>query len=277
MTDLLTFDPTRGSAATDLRLVVADLDGTLLDERGQVPAGFWPLLERMRARGIVFVPASGRQYATLASLFARAAAGMPFIAENGMYTVRDGVELGSVVLDRAFVREAVTLLRGLGRDLGVVVCGKRSAYVERADAAFLAEARKYYVALATVEDLLAVEDEVIKVAVFDFGDAEAGTAPRLAPLAETHQVVVSGEHWVDVMAPGANKGSALRALQRELGITRAQTAAFGDYLNDLELLDAAGLSFAMANAHPEVLARARFVAPANVEEGVVTTLAAMIP
>lgn len=278
MTHPLPLDPAACPDDLDLRLVVADMDGTLLDEHKRVPDAFWPLLERMQARGIAFVPASGRQYATLAELFAQASEGMPFIAENGMFTVRDGVELGSVILDGAFVREALVLLRKLARerDLGVVLCGKRSAYVERTDEPFLAEARRYYVELATVGDLLAVEDEVLKLAVYDFGDAEGGTFPALAPLARTHQVVVSGEHWVDVMAAGANKGEALLALQRELGVTRSQTAVFGDYLNDLELLDAADLSFAMANAHPEVLARARFVAPANSEAGVVTTLTALL-
>ena len=74
------------------------------------------------------------------------------------------------------------------------------------------------------------------------------------------------------MAADANKGTAVRLLQRSLGISRDQTVAFGDYLNDLEMLDAAGWSFAMANAHPEVLARAARIAPANTEHGLITTL-----
>jgi hydroxymethylpyrimidine pyrophosphatase-like HAD family hydrolase len=52
--------------------------------------------------------------------------------------------------------------------------------------------------------------------------------------------------------------------------------AFGDYLNDRELLDAAAWSYAMANAHPEVRARARFAAPGNDENGVVRTIAAVL-
>lgn len=263
----------------DLRLVVVDMDGTLLDAEGRVPEALWPLLETMRDRGIVLVPASGRQYATLAQLFERAAAGMPFIAENGTFVVRDGHELASVALDRELVIQAVTLLRGLsaqGRDLGVVVCGKRSAYVERIDEPFLDESRRYYAALALVDDLLAVDDDVVKLAIFDFDDAESGTAPALEHFRRTHQVVVSGRHWIDIMAAGANKGRAVQLLQDQLGITAAQTAAFGDYLNDLEMLDAADLSFAMANAHPDVLARARHTAPSNADHGVVTTLRALL-
>jgi hypothetical protein len=114
------------------------------------------------------------------------------------------------------------------------------------------------------------------VALYDFGSAEHSTGPALDAFAAAHQVVVSGEHWVDVMNRTANKGAALRGLQRELGVTPAQTMVFGDYLNDLEMLDAAEWSFAMANAHPEVVRRARYLAPSNNENGVLRTIARVV-
>ncbi|MFI5930798.1 Cof-type HAD-IIB family hydrolase [Actinoplanes sp. NPDC051494] len=280
MTATVTTTEALPDGPVDLRLVVVDMDGTLLDEHGRVPDALWPLLDDMRARGVVFAPASGRQYATLAREFERAIDGMSFIAENGSYVVRDGVELSSDVLDPAFVREVIGALRALtaaGSDLGVVVCGKRSAYVERTDDAFLGEAGRYYAALSTVDDLLAVGDDFLKVAVYDFANAERDTAPHLARFHDgTRRVVVSGPHWIDLMSATADKGAAVRRLQAELGITAAQTAAFGDYLNDLEMLDAAGLSFAMADAHPEVAARARYRAPSHRDHGVVTVLADLL-
>nr|WP_278025485.1 Cof-type HAD-IIB family hydrolase [Xylanibacterium ulmi] len=265
----------------DVRLVVADMDGTLLHPDGHVPEDFWPLLERMRERGIAFAPASGRQYATLARIFAQHLEGMSVIAENGTYVVRDGVEVSSVTLDKRVVAEVVRAMRAVaatGRDVGTVVCGKRSAYVDRVDAAFWDQAHRYYAALESVvtpvpvTDLESVDDDILKVAVFDFDDVEAAVAPALAPLAETEQVVVSGHHWVDIMRTGVTKGTAVERLQAELGITREQTVAFGDYLNDLEMLDAAAWSFAMADAHPQVLDRARYVAPSAGEHGVVRVL-----
>ncbi|MFG2813132.1 Cof-type HAD-IIB family hydrolase [Streptomyces sp. NPDC048410] len=263
----------------DIRLVVTDMDGTLLDDDKCPPDTLWPLLAELRRRGVLFSPASGRQYATLAREFAEVAEGMVFIAENGTYVVRDGVELSSDPLDAASAADLARTVRGLaarGVDAGAVVCGKRAAYVERTDEAFLAEVRKYYVEHRVVEDVTAVDDEIIKVAVYDFGSAETGAAPALAPFADSHQVVVSGEHWVDVMNRTANKGAALRGLQRELGITPAQTMVFGDYLNDLEMLDAADWSFAMANAHPDVIQRARHLAPSNNDQGVPRTVARML-
>ncbi|MEU5253995.1 Cof-type HAD-IIB family hydrolase [Streptomyces longwoodensis] len=277
--DALTEATPCAAPPADIRLVVTDMDGTLLDDDKRVPAGLWEALARLRERGVLFSPASGRQYATLAREFAEVADGMVFIAENGTYVVRDGEELSSDPMDRAVAADVVRAVRGLaagGVDVGAVVCGKRSAYVERSDEPFLAEVRRYYLRHEVVEDVTAVDDDVIKVALFDFGSAERTTAPALAPFAGTHQVVVSGEHWVDVMNRTANKGAALRRLQRELGITPAQTMVFGDYLNDLEMLDAADWSFAMANAHPEVIRRARHLAPSNNDNGVLRTLARVL-
>ncbi|WP_181797518.1 Cof-type HAD-IIB family hydrolase [Streptomyces sp. WELS2] len=260
----------------DIRLIVTDMDGTLLDDAKRIPDGLWPMLAELRRRGVLFSPASGRQYATLRRQFERVAEGMVFIAENGTYVVRDGVELSSDPLDGSVAAEIARTVRRLaagGADVGAVVCGKRAAYVERTDEAFLAEVRQYYAEHRIVEDVTAVEDDMIKVAVFDFASAEHTVAPALAPFAGTHQVVVSGEHWVDVMNRTANKGTALRRLQRALGVTPAQTMVFGDYLNDLEMLDAAEWSFAMAGAHPEVIRRARHLAPSNNDAGVLRTIA----
>lgn len=271
--------PEPSAACADIRLVVTDMDGTLLDDDKRTPEGLWEVLALLRERGVLFSPASGRQYATLAREFAAVADGMVFIAENGTYVVRDGEELSSDPLAPDVVAEVVGAVRRLavdGVDVGAVVCGKRSAYVERADEAFLAEVRRYYLRHQVVEDVAAVDDDVIKVALFDFGAAEETTAPALASFADTHQVVVSGEHWVDVMNRTANKGAALRRLQRDLGITPAQTMVFGDYLNDLEMLDAADWSFAMANAHPEVVRRARHLAPSNNDNGVLRTVVRLL-
>jgi hydroxymethylpyrimidine pyrophosphatase-like HAD family hydrolase len=117
-----------------------------------------------------------------------------------------------------------------------------------------------------------VVDQVLKIAVYDQTDAENGTLPALDRFRATHQVVVSSRHWIDVMNPGIDKGVAVRTLQESLGVTPDQTVAFGDYLNDVQMLDAATWSFAMADAHPDVAERARFTAPSNAEKGVVTVL-----
>ena len=98
---------------------------------------------------------------------------------------------------------------------------------------------------------------MLKVGAFTFGSAEHTTAPALDRFRATHQVVVSGDHWVDIMNLTANKGEGIRHLQQSLGITRAQTMVLGDFLNDLEMMDAGEYWFAMAYAHPALRTRAR--------------------
>ena len=65
-------------------------------------------------------------------------------------------------------------------------------------------------------------------------------------------MTISGAYWIDITNEGVNKGVAVTALQEFLGISPEETMAFGDYLNDLELLKRASYSYAMKNAQEEV-------------------------
>lgn len=272
-------DPPALPQDLDIRLVVSDMDGSLLDEQGRVPDAFWPVLEQLERRGITFCPASGRQYANLRELFRQHGRDLVCIAENGAYVGQGDVALSADPLPGHEVPGIVGRVRDLaaaGRDVGMVLCGRRAGYVERGDGPFSEHAARHYAWLEQVDDLTAVDDEVLKIAVFDFGPVEEATAPAFADLEPRLRVLVSGQHWLDVMNPDADKGHALRRLQERLGVTAEQTMAFGDYLNDAGLLDAAHWSFAMDNAHPEVRARARHVVPSNARHGVVRTLQALL-
>jgi hypothetical protein len=272
-------DPPQFDHVPDIRLIACDMDGTLLDDDDAIHDEFWPLIDELHERGIVFCPASGRQYYNLRERFDAIADEVVFIAENGTFVVRGDTELSSDCLDRQVARELIDVARTLnagGADVGAVLCGKASAYIERTDPPFLAEVDKYYHRLAIVEDLNVVDDDVLKVAIYDFVSSEQVSAPAYARFRDTHQVVVSGEHWLDVMDPHVNKGSGIRHIQEALGITRDQTMVFGDFLNDLEMMDEATYSFAMANAHPQLAARARFRAPENTANGVVRTIKSVL-
>lgn len=265
--------------AADLRLLALDMDGTLLGEDHEVDPVLWALLPELRRRGVVVCPASGRQYATLARQFADADVELAYVAENGAHVVRDGRTLTADLLDRSVADEVTLAARRLataGVAAGAVMCGVGSAYIERADDWFVTEAERYYARLEVVDDLLTVHDDVLKMAVYDAGTAERTSLPAVVHLRSAQQVVVSGQNWIDVMSTTANKGAGLRTLQDALGIGPAQTAAFGDYLNDVQMLAQAGMSFAMANAHPGVHAVARFRAPSNTEQGVGRVVTALL-
>lgn len=78
--------------------------------------------------------------------------------------------------------------------------------------------------------------------------------------------------WMDCMAQGVNKGQAVKRLQESLEIRPEETMAFGDQLNDIEMLQQAYYSFAVANAREEVRKLARFQADSNKNDGVLKVL-----
>lgn len=268
----------------DLRLVILDMDGTLLNGSDAVPDSFWELLPELRRRGITVVPASGRQYATLKGMFAEHGI-RTFICENGTLVVHDDEVVSTSPVDSTTVDRIIDIVRTAetDRNVGLVVCGPRKAYIERDDDVFATEAHRYYRSLEVVPNLHAVPDieagTVLKCACFDFDSAAqaasslfTGGGPGVADLREGHQVVVSGKNWIDIMNGSANKGKALRALEMTLGIPRSGVAVFGDYLNDLEMMAEGDWSFAMDNGHGAVQRAAQFIAPRNTDEGVVQVL-----
>ena len=100
-------------AQFDLRLVVTDMDGTLLDGQGRVPAGLVEAVEDMRAAGIVFAPASGRQLANLRAVLGSAVEDSPLIAENGSFVVHGGEEIHSDTISAQDAEAAITTTRHL--------------------------------------------------------------------------------------------------------------------------------------------------------------------
>lgn len=278
----------------DIRLVVCDMDGTLLDGDSKLPEGFWEVYRLLTEHNVTFVPASGRQLATLTKMFRPADSGagdvedveggrervsLPqtndFIAENGNLVIHSGERVWQSVIPESIAQEVINAVRrGVdeGRNLGLVMCAADGAYVDRDDDAFLAEARKYYASLDIVPDVADVEDDFLKFAIYDFDDAESAAESVFGSLDDRYRPVVSGQHWIDVMDSSVNKGVALRRLQESLGVTREQTAVFGDYLNDHEMIAEGQYSFAMENAHPTIMEEANYCAPANTEAGVVQVL-----
>ena len=273
----------------DLRLAAVDMDGTLLDDDKNFPPGMDELLDRMDERRVTFAPASGRQVWTLLDMFP-GRPGMTAIGENGAIVMRDGVEVSSSPLDAPTVREAVRLVREATSgpdaiDGGLVMCGKKFAYVERTDDEYVADVMPYYHRTRRVEDQMAVidaieagrsDDAIVKLAVYTPGPVAPLAPATLANFAHSHQYAISGANWADLQVRGVDKGRAVRDLQRFLGVTREQTAVFGDAGNDLSMMSEGDLSFAMANASPDVVEAARFVAPSNNEAGVAQVLRVLL-
>lgn len=257
----------------DIKFIAADMDGTLLNEKSELPSQFFNVFEQLKERDILFAAASGRQYYSLLDTFSPIKDEMIFIAENGTVVMHQGQQLYSCTMPKEEIHQIITLARTV-ENAHIVLAGIQSAYIETKDPHAVEEFSKYYHRCQYVEDLLDVnDDDFIKIAICHFEGSEEKIFPTLnKSFGSSHKVVVSGKIWLDVMNNAASKGDAIRKLQQRLDFTFEQTMSFGDYLNDTELLQESYYSYAMENAHEKIKELARFRAPSNKDEGVITTI-----
>lgn len=263
-----------------IKLIACDMDGTLLDSKKRLPQGLLPALRALKAQGTLFAVASGRQYAALRRDLEALVPEILFICENGALVMRNDEQLLIDPLPAEELPGVVRVARSLDRVYPVICRAWRGLIESSAAPDFIAETHRYYPSSEVVPDLMARCDvtDVCKVAFYDEGDAQTHELPVLQrELGSRLSVILSGEHWVDVMKPGVNKGAAMRGLQKMLGIRPEECMAFGDYLNDCELLESVGESYAMENAHPALKAMARHIAPSNDEDGVMRVLRERFP
>lgn len=256
-----------------VRLIAADMDGTLLNSRKELPPHFFMLLDQLKTLGVSFAVASGRQYYTLLQDFQNHETELDYICENGGLIFHRGECIYADEMDAAMLRMTILEIRKIPH-AHIALCGVESAYYESANADFVSNMELYYHHHDQVEDLLDVlgQDKICKIAVFDETNAETNIYPRLLPFSEQYRVSLSGQKWVDLMSPHVNKGAALSLLQTACGVGPGECMAFGDYLNDLEMMQSCVYSFAMANAHPDLKAVCRFETQSNDENGVVRAI-----
>ena len=254
-----------------IKLIASDLDGTLLPPNKVLPEELFGLIEELHKKGIIFAPASGRQLPNLKKLFAPVLDKIAIIAENGGLVWFGGKIIYSKPTPADGVLKtlaAVKTINGLYPLLSCADC----AYFESDNPAFINVVKKSYSSCKRVDSLekIVPEKEVIKISVWDEAPPSATHgAPLLFPLLPDLRVMASGFDWLDVCAHGTHKGSALCELMRAVGAQKSECAAFGDHMNDLEMLQACGQPFVVANAFAGLKEKFESVVPSNADFGVI--------
>ncbi|MDD3251859.1 MAG: HAD family hydrolase [Lachnospiraceae bacterium] len=255
-----------------IKLVVSDIDGTLLEDgQHRINPELFEVIVKLRERGMQFAAASGRQWASIEAVFEPIKEKIFYLSDNGAYVGCCGRNLFLNTIDTELVHEMIRDIRAAG--LIAVLSGPDVVYLDEEDPAifdWLVNGYKFRV--KRVKDLLKVQDSFIKISAYKPQGIEAAVTELRKRYQERLKITISGDMWMDSMAKGVNKGQAIRLLQESLGITPEETIAFGDQLNDMEMLQQAYYSFAIGNARPEVKEIARFEADININDGVLKIL-----
>jgi HAD superfamily hydrolase (TIGR01484 family) len=130
--------------------------------------------------------------------------------------------------------------------------------------------QEYYTSYEIVESLSKIIEtqEFLKIAIYHFTSSEEYIYPKIKAFENEMLIKISGKNWLDISDNKANKGNALREVQKLLNITKEETLVFGDYHNDIEMMKEADYSFSMKNAHKDITKIANYATDSNDNFGV---------
>lgn len=240
-----------------VKLIACDIDGTLIPYgQKDLPRGLFPLIHALKEKGILFCPASGRQYHSMRRLFAPIADISYFLCENGAAIFGPGEteDTAPLLSTSIFPREdALALCRDIiacpGGD--VFISGKNTTYVcDCSDQLLYLTRDILHNRFQVVDDPAEITEDIIKISVYCLDGPEL---PRqfLAPRWESaYHLAEAGPRWLDLTL--ADKGTGITALCGALNIDLAHVAAFGDNWNDLAMLQTVGHPYLMSNADPRL-------------------------
>ena len=264
-----------------IRLIATDLDGTLVKEgTSQLDPEYFEVIRALREKGVLFAASSGRNYASIAKVFEPVKNEMAFLAENGGHAVVLGEEKFKITLESEDVKAGIAYGRRQP-DNFVMLSTIGGALTDCRDAAKVREIGEgYSIAFRQVEDLMEhTADEVLKIAMFcgtlDSRISQALAAEALADH-EKMTPMVTGTHWVDYVPAGVDKGFGLMHLAEMMGIRREETMAFGDNLNDVPMIKAAGVGICVDNGREDVKKAADRIIPGYRENGVLNEMKAVL-
>lgn len=250
-----------------IRLIVSDMDGTLLSTHEDVHPENLSALRQAMARGIRFAVASGRSALSCSRILQNAG-----LMDAGILAVNGGQIMdrpyGKIIWQRTMdpdtARETARILRGKGLDFCIytedaLVYDTREAFEKYEGPVVIRKTaapslRKAYGAEAVEA---ALNGPVLKLYTGEGDIPEENAAFQAARAAcaalPGAEITSSSLRNFEVMPRGVNKGTTLAVYAEMLGIEQAEVMAFGDNENDLEMLLWAGCGIAVGNARDSVL------------------------
>jgi Cof subfamily protein (haloacid dehalogenase superfamily) len=269
-----------------IRLLAVDIDGTLLDSRGQLPGAHRDALAEASARGIAIALATGRSFHFTKHVVEALDLPVTLIVNNGaVVKAADGTTLLRRVLPREAAREILAATLGFEDSVAVVfdrADGRQIVY-ERMDwthphrKGYFERNRAYIASFSPLA--AALTEDPIQV-MFNGGVARMrALASELRAMPRCDRFSVSLTEYerrdfslLDVNAAGCSKGSTLERWAAARGVAREEVMAVGDNLNDIQMLEFAGTAVVMANAADSLKAAGFRLTDSNDENGLATAV-----
>ena len=266
----------------DIKVIATDMDGTLLDPKGQLDLPrLEKILDKLDQRGIRFVIATGNEVHRMRQLLEHLAERVVLVVANGARIFENDELLQAQTWDDAMVDRALEHFKGREcQDQFVVTCMnggfvKEGTVFTELDKFMTPEMiEKLYQRMQFVDEFdSSLFGGVLKMSMVVGEERLDSVLQEINDLFDGHvRAVSSGYGCIDILQDGIHKAWGLVELLKRWNLKPEQIMAFGDSENDIEMLELAGISFAMENAEEAVKEIATKVAPANSQAGVYQVL-----
>jgi Cof subfamily protein (haloacid dehalogenase superfamily) len=258
------------SGRSDIRLLLADVDGTLVTKDKVLTPAALAAVQALRDAGIDLAVTSSRPPRGLRMLIEPLDLRIAIAGLNGgLYVKPDLTVIETHKLDPATAKKTVELLSDKGLDIWIYT---DVDWLIR-DAVGPHVARETWILQFDPTVVPSFTDEHLAKAIKIVGVSDdhglVATCEKLAQaaLGEAASATRSEPHFLDVTNPDANKGAVVLTLAKRLDISPGQIATIGDMQNDVLMFRKSGLSIAMGNASDEVKAQATNVTDTNEDDG----------
>lgn len=265
------------SVTHSIRLIATDLDGTLLRPDGSISQRTIMELQRVHEAGILVVLVSARPPRILRRIAQSSGIGGLAICCNGalLYDLDQDSILQSTSLLPAQTEWLITTLRAALPELYFAVEDGLAVTCETGYAALYPESTRLKLRVAATS--VCYSSPIVKLMARHAEYTPGDLHPRVLSLVgEEYSVTYSGGSFLEIATANINKAAALARFCAQRGISAQEVIAFGDMPNDLLMLQWAGRSVAVANAHPLVLAAVHEVTCSNADDGVALVLQDLI-
>lgn len=262
-----------------IRLIVSDMDGTLLNANKQVSVKNIEVLRSLKARGVEFTICTGR-IATMVGYYSKILEiSKPMITANGA-VIWDPLKKKvlfekTVPLDAALELIRFCRLKQLDCSaLTLEACyftknSKRRMRFVDYNAIACSIGDEVIPLEIFDENLSCIRDKKIhKILVYAFNDREYQEAITFLDSLSEIEFTSSDKNLLDISAQGVSKGSGVSELIKRGGFRKEETCIFGDYYNDISMVKAAGISFAMKNGCDAMKKAATAITDTNDDDGV---------
>ena len=265
-----------------IKLIATDMDGTLLDPKGQVDLPrLEKLLDQLEERGIRFVIATGNEIHRVKQLLGHLTERVVLIVANGARIFEGNQLLQAQTWDDDMVNRALEFFKGRECQDQFVVTSMNGGFVKEGTVFTQLEnfmtpemLELFYQRMNFVEELEShLFGGVLKMSLVVGEERSDSVLEEINQLFNGHvQAVSSGYGCIDILQAGIHKAWGLQELLKRWDIKAEEIMAFGDSENDVEMLQLAGIAYAMENAEERVKEIATEVAPANSQAGVYQVL-----